>query len=153
MIGYGLSSYFLTLFIDPTLTPTIPSSDTRWLGAWWISPLIIGALSGLIGFLMGLFPKTLPEASREEPSAIELESLNQKQLEEKENGYLDHPKVEPEKATFNDFWISTKRLLSNRLFLSNLVCAVCRMFGYCPFVTFQSKYIEVLYQMTPSAAK
>lgn len=36
MLGFMLSAYTLTKFIDPTLTPTITNEDPRWIGAWWM---------------------------------------------------------------------------------------------------------------------
>lgn len=36
MLGYMLSAYTLTNFIEPNLTPTITNEDPRWIGAWWM---------------------------------------------------------------------------------------------------------------------
>lgn len=36
MLGYMVSAYTLTKFIEPSLTPTITNEDPRWIGAWWM---------------------------------------------------------------------------------------------------------------------
>nr|CAD7427814.1 unnamed protein product [Timema monikensis] len=40
--GFAFSSFCLSLYIDPTLTPVIKPTDPRWLGAWWLA--VCGAL-------------------------------------------------------------------------------------------------------------
>lgn len=62
-IGYSLASFSLKLYIAPTLTPVITNNDPRWLGAWWLGWLILASLLFVFGFLMALFPKTLPRAA------------------------------------------------------------------------------------------
>lgn len=35
VFGYMIGSFFLKIYIAPSLTPTINNNDPRWLGAWW----------------------------------------------------------------------------------------------------------------------
>lgn len=42
MLGYMLSAYTLTNFIEPNLTPTITNEDPRWIGAWWMGKYYVG---------------------------------------------------------------------------------------------------------------
>ena len=39
-IGFALSSYCLTIYISPYLTPVINMDDPRWLGAYWMGKLV-----------------------------------------------------------------------------------------------------------------
>lgn len=43
-LGYTMGSFFLGIFIEPSLTPTITTKDPRWLGAWWVGWLVLGSL-------------------------------------------------------------------------------------------------------------
>lgn len=61
-LGYTLASMCLKLYISPSLKPTITNLDPRWLGAWWLGWLILGAIMTLSSFLIAMFPKTLPRA-------------------------------------------------------------------------------------------
>jgi hypothetical protein len=35
-IGFAAASYCLKFFVAPNMHPTIPDSDPRWIGAWWM---------------------------------------------------------------------------------------------------------------------
>lgn len=64
-VGFVLSYFCLSLYIDPTLHPVIKQSDPRWLGAWWLGWLILGLMMGLFAFLIAMFPKDL---AKEKPA-------------------------------------------------------------------------------------
>lgn len=61
IFGFVLGYYSLNVFIDPTKTPLISHKDSRWLGAWWLGWIVLGALMFLFSFLVGMFPKHLPK--------------------------------------------------------------------------------------------
>lgn len=97
-IGYALASFCLKIYISPTLTPTTTLSDPRWLGAWWLGKktniparcssknfsgwLILGAINAVFGFLIGLFPKTLPRAAVRRAIALEKNKGKPREAEE-----------------------------------------------------------------------
>nr|CAD7458011.1 unnamed protein product [Timema tahoe] len=58
--GFAFSSFCLSLYIDPTLTPVIKPTDPRWLGAWWLGWLVLGVLMLVFAFLISWFPGELP---------------------------------------------------------------------------------------------
>nr|CAD7444209.1 unnamed protein product [Timema bartmani] len=58
--GFAFSSFCLSLYIDPTLTPVIKPTDPRWLGAWWLGWLVLGVLMLVFAFLISWFPRELP---------------------------------------------------------------------------------------------
>merc|ERR1712179_155117 len=51
-------------WIDPSQSPNIPPRHPRWVGAWWIGYLIIGATLMLITWSLLLLPRTMPSARR-----------------------------------------------------------------------------------------
>lgn len=53
-LGYTLASYCLQLYIAPSLTPTINNIDPRWLGAWWLGWIVLGALLTVAALFLGL---------------------------------------------------------------------------------------------------
>lgn len=61
-IGYSLASFCLKLYIAPTLTPTVTTSDPRWLGAWWLGWTILAGGLFIFASCLALFPKELPRA-------------------------------------------------------------------------------------------
>lgn len=64
VIGFVLGYACLSLYIDPSLHPVIEKDDPRWLGAWWLGWIILGAAMGTFAFLMAMFPKDLVKAKK-----------------------------------------------------------------------------------------
>ena len=63
MVGFVLGYACLRLYIDPTLHPVIPKDDPRWLGAWWLGWLILGATMGMFAVFIAMFPRHLPKSN------------------------------------------------------------------------------------------
>lgn len=38
----------------------ITKKDPRWLGAWWLGWIILGATMGMFAILIAMFPRNLP---------------------------------------------------------------------------------------------
>lgn len=68
MIGFGLGYGCLKIYIDPTKTPIINSTDPRWMGAYWLGWVFIGIAMLFVSVLIGLFPKQLPKKTKENES-------------------------------------------------------------------------------------
>lgn len=54
-LGYTMGSFFLRIFIEPSMTPTITNNDPRWLGAWWVGWLVLGSLLLVSAPFLGKF--------------------------------------------------------------------------------------------------
>lgn len=53
---------------------------------------------------------------------------------------------------FTDLIQTFKRVITNKTYFCNLMAAIFYCFGYMPFFIFQSKYIQLHYLLTASAA-
>lgn len=61
--GYLLGGYFLTLFVDRSVTPRIDQKSPAWVGAWWMGYLLSGCLAIVAGCHFLLIPRQLPGMS------------------------------------------------------------------------------------------
>uniref|UniRef100_A0A182UP32 Solute carrier organic anion transporter family member n=1 Tax=Anopheles merus TaxID=30066 RepID=A0A182UP32_ANOME len=144
-IGYTLASYFLKLYISPSMTPTISNTDPRWLGAWWMGWLILGAVLAFFAIFMAMFPKQLPRAAARKRIAQEKRRLGMQ--------LSDASKREDElPASFKDMLKTFKRLLRNKILMLNNIASVFYFFGYMPYWIFTPKYIETQYKQSASTS-
>lgn len=82
MLGFFLAYLMLNIYIDPTKTPLIDSTDPRWLGAWWLGWVFLGTAMLVFAVLIGMFPKALPKKCPEkiQQSEKELEATKESAL-------------------------------------------------------------------------
>ncbi|XP_058065662.1 solute carrier organic anion transporter family member 74D isoform X1 [Anopheles bellator] len=144
-IGYALASYFLKLYISPSMTPTISNTDPRWLGAWWIGWLVLGLVLSFFAVFMAMFPKQLPRAAIRKRVAVEKQKLGMK-VSEAERREDELP------ASFKDMLKTFKRLLRNKILMLNNIASVFYFFGYMPYWIFTPKYIETQYKQSASTS-
>ncbi|CAG2102525.1 unnamed protein product [Medioppia subpectinata] len=109
------------------VNPNVKSTDPRFIGAWWLGFLVIGALLFLVNLPMFLFPKQLKGASVKESDRVEYANSH---------GFMD----------------CTKRLLTNPLFMFNLIGNALRDTGYGGYGTTKPKYMESQYRVSGSKA-
>ncbi|XP_005176681.1 solute carrier organic anion transporter family member 74D [Musca domestica] len=157
-IGYALASLCLRIYIAPQLHPVIKMKDPRWLGAWWMGWLIIGAMIFLSGILLTMFPKDLPRAvarrmveeeRRKQRLSIKDKSKNEKDILSEQ--LVEKPPVE-HKASFKDMMKTFKRLTTNKTLMYNNFSSVFYLFGYTPYWIFAPKYIEIQYRQSASTS-
>lgn len=147
LLGYGC----LSLYIDPSLHPVITKKDPRWLGAWWLGWIILGATMGMFSILIAMFPRNLPaeknialDTARKDGSIpLKLHLTVQEQ-------YMNP--MEPRKSleteyipTMREFPKAMKRLLTNWLLTFNNLSGVFYVLGASAYITFLAKYLEVQY--------
>ncbi|KAJ8886119.1 hypothetical protein PR048_012328, partial [Dryococelus australis] len=160
--GFAFSSFCLSLYIDPRLTPVITSQDPRWIGAWWLGWLVLGSMMLVLAFLMAWFPKQLPSKS------TKAAAVAQQEMPDKNGGLLS-PEVEPltrdvspekdydlasRRLSLLDegFLESLKRLLQNKLLLYNIFAGVFYIMGESGAMTFSMKYVETQYHTSAAGA-
>ncbi|XP_065222982.1 solute carrier organic anion transporter family member 74D-like [Planococcus citri] len=130
-IGFFLSSYFLKIYLVPTLTPTITNEDPRWIGAWWIGWYPIGILGLICAFAMALFPKMLPRAA--------LRKVNDDSISRTKDS-----------VSISDFMKRMKRICKNKVVVFNSMSSVSFVLGLMAYWTFMPKYMESQFRLSPS---
>ncbi|KAH8407485.1 hypothetical protein KR222_002225, partial [Zaprionus bogoriensis] len=136
-LGYSLASMCLRLYIDPSLEPLIKPGDPRWLGAWWLGWLVMGAVTFVVSFLIYLFPSELPSAKA-------------RRLKLERSGKQDP--TDHKDLSVSDMWRSVKRLSRNRVFMYNTFATSLYLFGYLAYWIYTPKYIETQYRQSASTA-
>uniref|UniRef100_A0A182QCQ2 Solute carrier organic anion transporter family member n=1 Tax=Anopheles farauti TaxID=69004 RepID=A0A182QCQ2_9DIPT len=145
-IGYALASYFLKLYISPSMTPTIGNTDPRWLGAWWMGWIILGAVLAFFAIFMAMFPKQLPRAAVRQRIAQEKKRLGMQPSDAASRREDELP------ASLKDMMATFKRLLRNKILMLNNIASVFYFFGYMPYWIFTPKYIETQYKQSASTS-
>ena len=59
MVGFLLSSVFLSTFVHPTASVSITEDNSSWVGAWWMGLAIGSAFAFLIGIILTGMPKII----------------------------------------------------------------------------------------------
>ncbi|XP_055644235.1 solute carrier organic anion transporter family member 74D isoform X2 [Toxorhynchites rutilus septentrionalis] len=170
VIGFALGYFALKIYIDPTKTPVIDSSDPRWLGAWWLGWIILGIAMLIFAALIGLFPKELPsnKVENKRPSSnMPVVLLNDAEAFGKEKNPLSKISHNNNAITSNgentteslvefpklkDFPTALMRLLKNKLLMCNIISGIFYILGSSGYITFLSKYIEVQFHKTSANA-
>ncbi|XP_058446034.1 solute carrier organic anion transporter family member 74D [Malaya genurostris] len=170
VVGFALGYFTLKIYIDPTKTPVIDSSDPRWLGAWWLGWIILGLAMLIFAVLIGLFPKDLPVKKKEisrPKSNMPVVLMNDAEAFGKEKNPLSKP-TEPnnhltpngntaeaplvEFPQLKDFPKALMRLLKNKLLMFNIISGIFYILGSSGYITFLSKYIEVQFHKSTANA-
>ncbi|CAB0041425.1 unnamed protein product [Trichogramma brassicae] len=159
--GFVLGYVCLELYIDPTLHPIIDKKDPRWLGAWWLGWIIFGCAFTLFAFLLACFPKELRKSPKrtkkstktsgkdESEEPLNAETKTPKIIKYEKSDQRRLPSDFIEKPNVRDFFAATKRILTNKILVSNIFSAVFYILSASPFMSFVVKYLEVQFQTSP----
>ncbi|KAH8293139.1 hypothetical protein KR044_006619 [Drosophila immigrans] len=156
----------LNTFIDPTKTPLIDDKDPRWLGAWWLGWVVLGTLMCLLSGLIALFPKQLPKNDSDAekhnshlPHVLRTEELRRDEgisltSRSSSNAALDHvvAGANSDLPKLKDFPVALMRLLRNKLLMFNITAGVFFILSASGFMTFLSKYMEVMFHKSAQKA-
>lgn len=145
-IGFFVGFASLKIYIDPWKTPTISNKDPRWMGAWWLGWIVLGAAMAVFSILIGLFPKQMPK--------------NKGRIEE--NNTIKPNLVQPLMGSTGNileitkpnggFGITVRRLLRNKVLMFNTFSGVFYILGSSGFITYIAKYMEVQFHRSSSDA-
>ncbi|KAJ1527748.1 hypothetical protein ONE63_007703 [Megalurothrips usitatus] len=163
-IGFVLGYACLSLYIDPSLTPVITKKDPRWLGAWWLGWILLGA--AMFGFsgLLAMFPRHLPKKNMVRNLAMASLQDAKEGDKSKDEQPLTTAKsftVEPrpaasaqlsERPTLKAFPAALMRLLQNKLLVVNIWAGIFYILGGSAYITFITKYMEVQFQQSSAKA-
>ncbi|XP_060666847.1 solute carrier organic anion transporter family member 4C1 [Drosophila nasuta] len=165
-VGFLIGFLSLNTFIDPTKTPLIDDKDPRWLGAWWLGWVILGTLMCLLSGLIALFPKQLPKQNTDAekhnshlPHVLRTEELRREEglsltSRSSSNAALDHvvAGANADLPKLKDFPRALMRLLRNKLLMFNIIAGVFFILSASGFMTFLSKYMEVMFHKSAQKA-
>ena len=150
LLGYGC----LSLYIDPSLHPVITKKDPRWLGAWWLGWIILGATMGMFSILIAMFPRDLPTTQTTANDTVKKDGNIPLKLHLNAQEQYMKP-MEPRKSleteyipTIREFPAAMKRLLTNWLLTFNNLSGVFYILGASAYITFLAKYLEVQYSLS-----
>ncbi|XP_055706952.1 solute carrier organic anion transporter family member 74D isoform X2 [Phlebotomus papatasi] len=159
LIGFFVAYAFLNMYIDPTKTPLITSSDPRWMGAWWMGWIVVGSIMMIFAVLIGMFPKDLPKKPKKravtngDANPITEEALPLKGVS-KVNPESPPENPQPpqiaQKAEMKDFPAALARLFRNKVIMFNIISGIFYILGASGYMTFFAKYIEVQFHKTRS---
>uniref|UniRef100_A0A2M4BDH4 Solute carrier organic anion transporter family member n=1 Tax=Anopheles marajoara TaxID=58244 RepID=A0A2M4BDH4_9DIPT len=174
VVGFALGYLALKIYIDPTKTPIIDSSDPRWLGAWWLGWILLGVGMLFFALLTGLFPKEIPrrqpttttttkrpnsnmpvilmndaEAFGKEKEELRQAARHQRTVSENASEFVESIVEFPK---LKDFPTALMRLLKNKLLMFNILSGIFYILGSSGYITFLSKYIEVQFHKSPANA-
>ena len=142
-IGYLLGSLCLSVYVDPWIETSLEESDPAWVGAWWISFILIGILSFLLSIPYLMFPKWL----------VDSHLVREERRKEISKEYVDK---EYEGNTFvvalKKFPTHMFRLFTNPSFLlASFGLGVAYIFSE-GVISFAPKYLENQFYLTSSTA-
>lgn len=152
------------MYIDPSKTPLIDSSDPRWMGAWWFGWVFLGMALLAVSVLVGLFPKELPKKRNQNLQALsddvpkvmksshdmfsdESRPLKKDAISEamSSGGHSEIP-------TFREFPAAMARLFKNKLLMCNIISGIFYILGASAYFTYMSKYLEVQFHKSAADA-
>ncbi|XP_037817048.1 solute carrier organic anion transporter family member 74D [Lucilia sericata] len=134
--GFIVGSVCTRWYVNFT-NPGFDASDPRWIGAWWLGPVVIGSLMLLSSIAMFSFPKQL-RGKKSAPGAAKEKSVAAKEP------------VEPEeKPRLKDFPKTVKRQLSNDILMFRTASCVFHLLPIAGLYTFLPKYLETQFRLAP----
>uniref|UniRef100_A0A1I8PJB5 Solute carrier organic anion transporter family member n=1 Tax=Stomoxys calcitrans TaxID=35570 RepID=A0A1I8PJB5_STOCA len=134
--GFIVGSFCTRWYVNFS-NPGFDASDPRWIGAWWLGPVIIGSLMLLSSIAMFSFPREL-KGKKPPPSAAN--------DGEKVAGASAEPE---EKPRLKDFPKTVKRQLSNDILMFRTASCVFHLLPIAGLYTFLPKYLETQFRLAP----
>ncbi|XP_065358800.1 solute carrier organic anion transporter family member 74D [Calliphora vicina] len=135
--GFIVGSVCTRWYVNFT-NPGFDASDPRWIGAWWLGPVVIGSLMLLSSIAMFSFPKQL-RGKKPQPGAAQ----------EKSTVTLKEPAEPEEKPRLKDFPKTVKRQLSNDILMFRTASCVFHLLPIAGLYTFLPKYLETQFRLAP----
>lgn len=161
-IGFVLGYASLKMYIDPSKTPLIDSTDPRWMGAWWFGWVFLGIAMLVVSALVGLFPKELPKKRNLKQNSEDVPKImksSRDMFSEEANPLKsDLPDIQEmsgsmvEVPTFKQFPAAMARLFKNKLLMCNITSGIFYILGAAAYFTFMSKYLEVQFHKNAADA-
>ncbi|KAG3292293.1 solute carrier organic anion transporter family member 1B3, transcript variant X2 [Ictidomys tridecemlineatus] len=154
IIGFVMGSVFAKMYVDIgyvdlssiRITPT----DSRWVGAWWLSFLMSGLLSIISSIPFFFLHKNPYKSKKERKVSASLHVLKTNEERTQTANLTNHEK----KTTINTdgLFQSLKILLTNHLYVIYLILTLLQISGFIGVFTYAFKYTEQQYGQSASQA-
>ncbi|GFY44728.1 solute carrier organic anion transporter family member 4C1 [Trichonephila inaurata madagascariensis] len=128
MVGFFMSSFFLSFYENPFVDPGFEQEDPRWIGCWWLGFVVQGILLLIFTVPIALFPRRLP-GSRCITSGSE------------ESGLV---------SNFAGLLAALKRLALNPLYVLLILNTIMAIFGAFGHYIMLPKYMENQFRLSSS---
>uniref|UniRef100_A0A1E1X844 Solute carrier organic anion transporter family member n=1 Tax=Amblyomma aureolatum TaxID=187763 RepID=A0A1E1X844_9ACAR len=138
-LGYALGSLCLRYYEDPRLNPVLERTDPRWVGAWWLGYVVLGACLAVTALPILLFPRYLSPPLPAQRSGTE----NATGVPAKKAG---------EAPAKSGFWRSVRSLFRNPAYVFRLVYWLLASNANLGHAMMSSKYVEVQFRTSASQA-
>ncbi|XP_059480802.1 solute carrier organic anion transporter family member 74D-like [Neocloeon triangulifer] len=140
-LGFILGSVCTRLYADLSVDPPVTPNDPRWVGAWWLGLVLVGALLMLASAAMAMFPRRLRSARRPPPPVAAI-SGPAAPLD------IDRKKY----PSLRDFPKAVKRLLRNDILMFRTASSVLHILPIAGLYTFLPKYLESQFRLAAHTA-
>uniref|UniRef100_A0A1A9WTI7 Solute carrier organic anion transporter family member n=1 Tax=Glossina brevipalpis TaxID=37001 RepID=A0A1A9WTI7_9MUSC len=134
--GFIVGSFCTRWYVTLT-NPGFTANDPRWIGAWWLGPVIIGSLMLLSSVAMFSFPKQLH--GKKLPVTNKLEN----------DVIIKNVAETEEKPKLKDFPKTVRRQLSNDILMFRTASCVFHLLPISGLYIFLPKYLETQFRLAP----
>ena len=143
VLGFGLASVFLSIYVDPWIETNLTETDPGWVGAWWIGYVFVGILTLLLAIPFLMFPRYLPDSYliRQE-RAKEMAKIYSSKYANEDNLTI----------IIKMFPVHIKRLLLNPSFMFGSFALAVLFLVKDGVISFGPKLVEVQFGLTASTA-
>lgn len=135
--GFIVGSFCTRWYVNFS-NPGFDPSDPRWIGAWWLGPVVIGSLMMLSSIAMFSFPKQL--RGKRKTNAGEAKGEGAEEA-------VATTEVD-EKPKLRDFPKTVRRQLSNDILMFRTASCVFHLLPIAGLYTFLPKYLETQFRLT-----
>ncbi len=142
-LGFGIGSAFLSLYVDVGEPTNLTESDPAWVGAWWLSFIIVAILSVLFSIPFFFFPRALPDGHL-------VAEARQKQMKGSYNGKFGNEETFLQQLKAFPFHLLGLFKSKSWLFMTLGIAVL--FLSLDGLVSFAAKYIESVYRVPPSTA-
>ena len=142
-IGFGVGGAVLSVYVDPWVSTDLTETDPNYVGAWWISYLVLGIISLLISIPFFMYPLRLKDYEEVEKARIE---------EMARKGEVIPPTGAPLKEVLKTFLHQLKNIVLNPTLMLNCVSVAAAAMPVSGLVAFGPKYVENQFQFPASEA-
>jgi organic anion transporter 4A len=143
VVGYGLGSLCLLVYVDPWVSTTLVTTSPAWVGAWWIPFLLMGLMSIVTSVPFLMFPRYLPDSYLVRKERIKEMAKTYSSLNNEEESLLVMIKMFP---------LQLKRVVLNFSFIFISLSTGGLFILTSGLVSFAPQFLEIQFYLTDTTA-